>query len=296
MAAGAAWKLTTSGQVNVSTHSGQSPFKPSRPYDRRVGSSAQGGKKAHRHAEIVQYVSESKTATLIELAEHFGVSQMTVYRDVEHLERMSAVRRVPGGVTSQPSTVFESNLQYRRTIQLQEKRAIAHEAVKLVEPGMSVMLDDGTTIAPMLEALSQCSPLTVISGFAPVLKELRKIEGIELIVLGGVYRERHDCVVGTLCEDMIRNLRADVFFMSPSAIHRGEILHQEQEMVGVKRAMIASSEFCVLLSDHSKLGRSATHRVAHLTEFDRVFVDARSTPEQLAHVEADGVVVTKVAV
>jgi DeoR/GlpR family transcriptional regulator of sugar metabolism len=249
----------------------------------------QGGARARRHAAILRYVAEHNEATLAELAEHFGVSQMTVYRDVEHLERMAAVRRVPGGVTSQPSTVFESNLQYRQTIQVQEKQAVARAAVKLVEPGMSIMLDDGTTIAPMLAELRHRAPLTVISGFRPVLDALKDIENIELIALGGVYRERHDCVVGVLCEDMIRNLRADLFFMSPSAIGRGEILHQEQEMVGIKRAMMAASERRVLLSDHSKLGRTATHRVAGIDEFDHIFIDARATAEQLRHLEGDDV-------
>ncbi len=259
-------------------------------------SSVQGGARARRHALIVGYVSERKLATLAELADHFGVSQMTIYRDVEQLERMAAVRRVPGGITSQPSTVFESNLQYRQTIHVEEKRAIARAAVKLVEPGMSVMLDDGTTIAPMLAELRHRAPLTIISGFTPVLDGLRGIDNIELIVLGGVYRERHDCVVGVLTEDMIRNLRADLFFMSPSAIDRGEILHQEQEMVGVKRAMITSCERRVLLSDHSKLGRTATHRVAGIDEFDHVFVDGRATAEQLQHLDSDDVAVTIVSI
>ena len=255
-------------------------------------SPVQGGARARRHALILRYVAERKDVTLTELADQFGVSQMTVYRDVEHLERMAAVRRVPGGITSQPSTVFESNLQYRQTIQVEEKQAIARAAVKLVEPGMSIMLDDGTTIAPMLAELRHRAPLTVISGFTPVLDGLRGIDNIELIMLGGVYRQRHDCVVGVLSEDMIRNLRADVFFMSPSAIDRGEILHQEQEMVGVKRAMIASCERRVLLSDHSKLGRTATHRVAGIEEFDRVFVDERATAEQLQHLHSEDVAVT----
>jgi DeoR/GlpR family transcriptional regulator of sugar metabolism len=149
------------------------------------------------------------------------------------------------------------------------------------------MLDDGTTIAPMLPELLTKAPLTVISGFRPAIDELRAADTIELIALGGVYRERHDCVVGVLAEDMIRDLRADLFFMSPSAIERGEILHQEQEMVGVKRAMIGSAERRVLLSDHSKLGRTATHRVASIDVFDHIFVDDRATADQLSHLDSD---------
>lgn len=66
---------------------------------------------------------------------------------------------------------------------------------------MSIMLNDGTTVQPMVSQLRQRTPLTVISGFTPVLDGLRNVDGIELIPLGGNYRERHDCVVGVLCEE-----------------------------------------------------------------------------------------------
>jgi DeoR/GlpR family transcriptional regulator of sugar metabolism len=261
-----------------------------------VDSAARGETRARRQAQIVEYLAAHREASLAELADRFGVSQMTVYRDVEHLERMAAVRRVPGGVTSQPSTVFESNLQYRQTVQLAEKQAIARAAVKLVEPGMSIMLDDGTTIAPMLPELRTKGPLTVISGFRPVLDALRGADNVNVIVLGGLYREQHDCVVGVLAEEMIRSLRADLFFLSSAAIDQGAILHQEQEMVQVKRAMMASAQRRVLLTDHTKLGRTATHRVADVEEFDHIYVDERATDAQLAHITCADVDVTIVAV
>ena len=232
---------------------------------------------------MVHYVTERNGSTFAELAEHFGVSQMTIYRDVEQLERLNALRRIPGGVTSQPSSVYESSLQYRRTVGLAEKEAIARAAVELIEPGISIMLDDGTTVQPMVHDLRRRTPLTVISGFTPILDGLRGVDGIELIPLGGNYRARHDCVVGVLCEEMIQQLHADLAFMSTPAIYQGQMLHQEQEMVGVKRAMIASCRRRVLLADHTKLGRSATHQVAALARFDHIIVDEGITAQGRAH-------------
>jgi DeoR/GlpR family transcriptional regulator of sugar metabolism len=239
---------------------------------------------------IVHYVTERNGSTFAELAERFGVSQMTVYRDVEELERLNTLRRIPGGVTSQPSSVYESSLRYRRTVGLAEKAAIARAAVELVEPGMSIMLDDGTTVQPMVPELRRRTPLTVISGFTPILDGLRDVDGIELIPLGGNYRARHDCVAGVLCEEMIGQLHADLAFMSTPAIYEGQMLHQEQEMVGVKRAMIASCRRRVLLADHTKLGRLATHKVADLERFDHIIVDEGLTAEGRAHLgEAEAV-------
>jgi DeoR/GlpR family transcriptional regulator of sugar metabolism len=256
-----------------------------------VEAKTQHPSRSDRLQAIVQYVAaRNRSTTLAELAEQFGVSQMTIYRDVEQLERLNALRRIPGGVTSQPSSVYESSLEYRRTVGLAEKEAIARAAVELVEPGMSIMLDDGTTVQPMVQELRRRTPLTVISGFTPILDGLRGVDGIELIPLGGNYRPRHDCVVGVLCEEMIRQLHADLAFMSTPAVYEGQMLHQEQEMVGIKRAMIASCRHRVLLADHTKLGRSAIHQVAALSLFDHVIVDSGITADRRAHLgEAEAV-------
>jgi DeoR/GlpR family transcriptional regulator of sugar metabolism len=232
---------------------------------------------------MIDFIAERGSVSLPEIAAHFDVSLMTVYRDIEHLTTLAAVRRVPGGVSTQPSSVFESNLQYRQSVHLQEKEALAHRALERVETGMSIMLDDGTTMMPMMPGLMEIGQLTIITGFTPFLEVLRDAKNIDLIVLGGTYRRRHDCVVGHLCEDMIGQLRADLLFLSTSAIWDGQVLHQEQEMVGVKRAMMQSCGERILLADHSKLGRRATHCIASVAEFDHVFIDSAASEEELAH-------------
>ena len=70
-----------------------------------------------------------------ELAQHFGVSVMTVHRDLAELEQQGVVRRFRGGVTAQPSAVFESNVAYRLKAMEAEKDAIAARTRRLIEPG-----------------------------------------------------------------------------------------------------------------------------------------------------------------
>src|SRR5688572_17268828 len=95
-----------------------------------------------RQEQISQVVLSSGSATAQELAVAFGVSLNTVHRDLDELERQGIVRKFHGGVTAQPSGVFESNVAYRLKRMLPEKRAIARHAARFVEPGMSIMLDD----------------------------------------------------------------------------------------------------------------------------------------------------------
>lgn len=241
---------------------------------------------------MVDYIEKEGSATFPALADRFGVSQMTVYRDAAELEARGVVRKTRGGITVQPSSVFESNVRYRFSVRLPEKEAISVEAFEFVEPGMSVMLDDGTTMMPLARLLPTRAPLTVITNFVPMITALGDVPGIRLLALGGAYEERHSCFTGLLCVDMINQLRADLLFLSPSAIYDGEVLHQEQEMVAIKRAMMRSASTKVLMADRSKLGRRAMYRVAAVEDFDRIVTDDTGDLQDLAHISDRGVPVS----
>lgn len=114
--------------------------------------SAQQGPAARQAAMAEQVLAEG-SATAAELAERFGVSLMTIHRDLDELERQGVVRKFRGGVTAQPSGVFESNVQYRLKTMRPQKAAVAERALKLVEPGMAIMLDDSTSALEIARAL-----------------------------------------------------------------------------------------------------------------------------------------------
>jgi DeoR/GlpR family transcriptional regulator of sugar metabolism len=238
---------------------------------------------------MAEYIGLEGFATFSGLAERFGVSQMTVYRDVQELQARGVVRRTRGGVTTQPSSVFESNLRYRASVHQAEKQAISLRGAEFVEPGMSVMLDDGTTLMPMAPLLAERAPLTVITNFVPLMSALSDAAGIQLIMLGGTYQQRHECLSGLLCVDMINQVRADLLFLSPSAVADGQVLHQEEEMVATKRAMMHSAERKVLMVDRSKLGRRALRLVAAVEDFDQIVTDDSGTDDDLRHISDRGV-------
>src|SRR5262245_30623785 len=103
------------------------------------GSRERSGPDRRRRA-LAEYVLNEGPVPAADLATRFGVSLMTVYRDIDELEREGVLRKTRGGVTAQPSGVFESNVAYRKRAMRAEKAALAAHALTLVEPGMSVML------------------------------------------------------------------------------------------------------------------------------------------------------------
>lgn len=247
------------------------------------------GRPAARRQAIARQVLADGTVTAAALAEQFGISLMTVHRDLDELERHGVVRKHRGGVTAQPSSVFESHLTYRMGQAAAAKSAMARQARTLVEPGMAVMLDDSTSVLALAQLLGDVSPLTVITNFVEVIRMATSWSDTRVIALGGEYNAPHDSFLGVPCIEALANLRVDVLFASTSTVSGGFVYHQEQEIVMVKRAMLTAASRKVLLVDSSKLDRLALHRLAPLSDFDVVITDADADPEAVRQMREERV-------
>jgi DeoR/GlpR family transcriptional regulator of sugar metabolism len=235
--------------------------------------------RSRRQERIAEYLLQHSSAQIQDLAELFKVSTMTVHRDLDELERQGMLRKVRGGATAQPSSLFESDIRFRLGSASQEKLAIARCALQYVEPGQAVMMDDSTTTLALARLLPEVIPLTVITNSLTIMVELTPVKGISLISLGGEYVPRYGAFTGLICEQAVSSLRANILFMSTSAISDNVAFHQEQDIVKVKRLMMNSAALRILLVDSSKLHKTALHRLATIDQFDRVIVDA--------HIDAD---------
>lgn len=246
---------------------------------------------SQRQRHILDVVLSRGSCTAQELAQLHDVSLMTIHRDLDELERRGVVRKFHGGVTAMPSSVFESQMSYRIGAHQAEKAAIATAALRHVEPGTALMLDDSSTVLHLIPGLAERAPLHVATTCMTALRELADLSdiGISVIGVGGDYDPMHDSFIGTACLEQIAGMRVDAFFMSTSAVTGTDAFHQEQRIVAVKRAMMNVATKRYLLVDGSKFGRIALHRVAPLRDFDLIICD-RSTPhEYLEVLDAEGV-------
>ncbi|MEK8174714.1 DeoR/GlpR family DNA-binding transcription regulator [Streptomyces sp. M19] len=185
-------------------------------------------------------------------------------------------------MSAQPTSVFESEVEYRLNAKVAQKRAIARAAARLVEPGSSLVLDDSTTALQLALLLEPLAPLTVVTNYRRVMDELRDAPDLRLIGLGGEYSRTHDSFNGLFCTETISAMRVDIAFVSTSAMSTTMTFHQEQDIVQVKRAMLASASTRVLLMDSGKLARTALHQLAPLSDYDHLVVDDGVSAETVA--------------
>lgn len=227
-----------------------------------------------RRQQILDLLSVQGSVTLDELAQKFGVSKMTIHRDLDDLESGGLLRKVRGGASIESSSQFESDYRFRERRSFEEKRRIGRAAVELLEPGMTVLINDGTTAGLLADMLPEKRPITVITNNMAVIQALQGAVGVSLIALGGVYSKKYFGFYGILTEEALTRLRADVAFISSPAISGTMAFHQDHEFVKIKRLMIEAGTRRYLLVDHQKFGRTALHQIADLRNFDAVITSA----------------------
>lgn len=226
-----------------------------------------------RRQLIAEAILAEGSLRIEDLTERFGISLMTAHRDVDELVSRGLFRKTRGVVSASPTSLIEASDVYRATRQADEKQQIADLALTFVEPGQAIFLDDSTTVQHMVQQLPGKVPLTAITNSLTLINALKDVRDLTLLSLGGHYYNWCNAFMGRVTTHEIRQLRADIAFMSMSAIIDDIAFHQSPEMVDTKRAMFECAAKRILLADHTKFERRALHSFAALREFDVVIVD-----------------------
>jgi DeoR/GlpR family transcriptional regulator of sugar metabolism len=248
-----------------------------------------------RQSAITETVMKEGAVRIERLAERFGISVMTVHRDLDELESRGLLRKNRGVATATSTALVESSDVYRSSRQLTEKEAIASAAMNFVEAGQAIMLDDSTTTLHLVPHLAAKAPLTVVTNTMTIMEQLRGARGITLLGVGGLYYSWCSSFMGRMAIETIESLRADLLIMSTAAITDDIAYHQTLETVDVKRAMFTSSRKRILLADHTKFNKRALHALMPLSDFDVIIVDAATDRELVARLrdKVETVVIAK---
>jgi DeoR/GlpR family transcriptional regulator of sugar metabolism len=237
-----------------------------------------------RQRRILDHVLEAGTASAAELATLTGRSLMTVHRDLDDLSGRGLVRKYHGGVSALPTSVFESSSDFRMQRRTDAKAALARQAVTFIEPGMSVMLDDSTTVLALARLLDRVGPLTVLTNYRQVMELLIDIADIRLIAIGGQYSRTHDSFIGPSDQTGLDSYAVDIVFQSTSTMDDRMTYHQEQDVVTMKRVMLRAGARRVLMMDGSKVGQTSLHRYVAVEEFTDVILTDDVDAELLAKI------------
>lgn len=231
-------------------------------------------KREERQNQIMDLLVEQGEIGMDRLADHFAVSKMTVHRDLDDLEQAGLLRKMRGGATIEAGNQFESDFRFRVRQGSEAKSRMARAALKLIEPGMTVIINDGSMASVLGAMIAEKRPVSVITNNAAIVDSLKSESAVTLIALGGTYSSKFNGFFGVVTEETLARLRADIAFISAPAVSGLEAFHMDERAMRAKRAMMASAEKSCLLVNHQRFGKSALHRLANLNEFATIITDA----------------------
>ncbi len=233
-----------------------------------------------RQTEILGIARAEGRVVVETLAERFGVTLQTIRRDLSELADAGKLSRVHGGAVM-PSGVANIRYDERRNMHAEAKAAIARVCAQAIPDNCSLFLNIGTTTEAVARELLSHRNLTVVTNNMNVANILAANESCDVIVAGGMVRRTDGALVGDMTAQAIEGFKVDCAVIGTSALDaEGDLLDFDLQEVRVSRAIIRQSRKCFLVTDVSKLDRSAPVRVASLSEIDTIFVD-RALPPSL---------------
>jgi DeoR/GlpR family transcriptional regulator of sugar metabolism len=232
---------------------------------------------------------ESGQVEVAPLAEEFGVSEMTVRRDLEELERQGVCERVYGGAVSAVSRSYEPPFALREERSTEGKQRIAKAAVGQLGEGETVLLDIGTTTLEVARALRGRRNLTVLTPGLRHASELADETGLRVLCTGGMVRAGEHSLVGSVTEQVLHGFHVDVCLLGAAGVDvDGGLTEFNLDDAAVKRVAMERSRKTIVVADRSKLGAVAFAVVAPVTAAHLLITDATEPDPYVAELRQAG--------
>ncbi|GIP18195.1 putative HTH-type transcriptional regulator YulB [Paenibacillus montaniterrae] len=247
---------------------------------------------AERYEKIVQLVNERGSIRVSELSELCSVTEETIRRDLDKLEQAGRLKRSHGGAVSVKESQLEIPYFEREVTRSQEKKRIAEEAVKLIQPHDRILLDASTSAWYMAKIMPDI-PITILTNAVKVATELSAKEKIEVISLGGRLSPRSLSFVGPIAEKTLESFHVNKLFFSCKGVHLERGISESGELQArLKQQMIEAADQIILLADSSKFGVKSFTQVADLSMVDTIISDRELDEEMQTALAAAGIAVT----
>ncbi|HVS54261.1 MAG TPA: DeoR/GlpR family DNA-binding transcription regulator [Opitutaceae bacterium] len=238
---------------------------------------------------IEKFIREHKYADLRTLADRFGGSLSTVRRALDSLENRGIVHRHHGGASLVETDALTQEYDFLSRIQTQAdaKSAIAGLVAEQVQPGMTVILDGGSTAYAVARLLAE-KRVQVITNSLPVASLFGEIGNVETIVTGGSIYGRLGVLIGPLCEQSFEQVHADLAILGGTGVTENGIWNHNALVIAAQRKMIAAAERTVFAIDNTKFGRKALSLTAPFQSRFTIVTDTRPAPAVAKAIETAG--------
>ncbi len=214
-----------------------------------------------RQQTIARLIEEHGRARVVDLAQQFGVSAVTIRKDLLVLETEGRVNRAHGGAIALESHHPESAFEVRERLNRDAKDIIGRAAAAMVVDGESIAFDASTTalaVARHLKARVGWAQLTVITNGLRIATELAGHPGITVVMPGGFVRREALSLVGQLGDGVFQKVNVQKAFLGAAGFSlEAGMSDATEEEAQIKRFMASAAREVIAIVDSSKWGRAA---------------------------------------
>ncbi len=229
---------------------------------------------ADRRSQIIALLENNGQVDVQQLSDLFNVSCVTIRNDLAYLEDKNLLYRTRGGAIRQTKIAIDLALSEKARKNQEQKRRISLKAVELIHEGDTIILDSGTTTMEIAKQLKNFQNLTVITNALPIATELAGHQGIEIIMPGGVLREKSFSLVGSQAERNLRDFYCDKLFLGVDGFDTTcGVYTPSVAEAQVNRVMVEIARETIVVTDSSKFGKRSLAFIVPLDKIHRVITD-----------------------
>jgi DeoR family transcriptional regulator, L-fucose operon activator len=242
-----------------------------------------------RQRRILDLLNASGSLRTTETSEALGVTDETVRKDFELLEKRGELIRIHGGASRPEKIRGDVPFTERQGIRREEKQAIARLAASRIQANETIFLDASSTVLTLTEFLPDL-PLTIVTNALNVFTALADRPNLDLMSTGGLYDAKSRSFVGLTAEKSLQRYNIHRAFLSGSGLHseRG-VSESNARQAAFKERVISYCEDVVFMADHSKLGQKASFFFAETSALSCLITDKEADAKFVEDLQGRGV-------
>lgn len=233
---------------------------------------------------ILEKLQAEKRVVVSELSQLYNVSEETIRRDLDKLEKEGLAIKSYGGAVINEDISIDLPFNVRKNQNVSGKQKMAEIVASMVHDGDHIFLDASTTAVFVAKALKDRERLTVITNSMEILLELSDVSGWNIISTGGVMKEGYLAFLGSRTEESIRSYFVDKVIFSCKSLDKDWGIMESQEAFGsTKKAMMSSGKEKILVIDSTKFDQTAFSVAGKLRDVDIVVTDKEPSERWLEY-------------
>ncbi len=238
--------------------------------------------KKERHEKILDMLKVEGIITVKELMKEMNISDMTARRDLDALASKGLLIRIHGGaqrIYNEEEPHEKTHIE-KKVLKTDEKKLIAKKANSLIQDSETIFIGPGTTLEHLAVEIKNRN-IRVITNSLPVFLILNQSRTIDLLLIGGEYREVTGAFVGSVANASLQSLRFSKAFVSANAVSNNSIATYSDSEGKIQQLALDNAVEKYLLVDSSKFGRYDFFNFYTLDKIDTIITDQLITSEQL---------------